>query len=231
MLSTRFLGSFFALVAAPQLAIAQPIPADNPSSAPPSPPSSEQNRGALRWGVGLEPSVRVVSSPVVHFSGDHFVLRDASFGLAVLVGRVGYQFPRMGKLAVGVYAEPRVSLHAKDIDGQLATAVGIAGSALVELDVGRYLFLAAGLSVGGEEIKVGRTSGRGPAMGGLTLRIGGRFALSAPSRRPRAITVAFNTMALFAPIRVIDEGGDVINEPKRTGSVVTIGIAIGYDAY
>lgn len=214
-------------------ALADSIPLDNPTPTPPL-ASPTESRASLRWGVGVAPSIRVVSTPGRFANADRgrFTLHDTSFGLTAFMTRVGYQFPRSGMVAVSLFAEPRVSFHAKDIEGDLASAIGIGGSVAVEIDIGRYLYIAVGLSMGGELIKIGDSKiARGPGMGGLLLRVGARLPLSPSKGRPRALTVALDTMTLLTPTAVVDEDGDLSRDPKRTGGVATIGIAIGYDSY
>jgi hypothetical protein len=195
---------------------------------------ADERPAGLRWGIALAPGLLVAAQPTHKPSTDNdtYDTHALAWGLELPIARLGYAFPSHGLVSVSLYAEPRLSLHVRSDQDIVTVLLSPAGSVVFELDVGRYFFFALGPSVGGAIAIVDGVTARGPAMGGLTLKVGSRFPLPSAGR-PRSLTVALDTLALFSPSDVIDggTGKPLSTHQQGTGSLTSIGLSIGYDAF
>ena len=170
---------------------------------------------AFRWGISVGPAVAVGSG-----GGD----LSATGGLNLVMARLGYQFPQMDSLALGIFAEPRIGAFISRPFDSTVVAIQLAGTFGLQLNIGKYFFFATGLSVGGT-----LTTGlgdllRGPVSGGFLLRVGMDLLLHKRFGRPSALSLAIEALPMFAHISSAF-GVD------GTATFATIGFSVGFESY
>jgi hypothetical protein len=146
-----------------------------------------------------------------------------SGGVNLPIVRVGYQFAQMDQIGLGIFAEPRLAITLWRPFDIIATNIELAGSFALQLNIGKYFWFAAGLSVGGYFTAVEGATARGPVMGGFLLRIGCDLLLERRMGRPTALSLAIEALPLFSHY----SNGFV----DGTTSFTTIGFSVGFDSY
>jgi len=170
---------------------------------------------AFRWGISVGPAVAVGNG-----GGD----LAATGGLNLVVARLGYQFPQMDSVALGIFAEPRIGAFISRPFDSTVVAMQLAATFGLQLNIGKYFFFATGLSVGGNLTTGLGDLVRGPVSGGFLLRVGMDLLLHKRFGRPSALSLAIEALPMFAHVSTAF-GAD------GTASFATIGFSVGFESY
>jgi hypothetical protein len=145
-------------------------------------------------------------------------------GLNLPIVRLGYQFPWMdADVGLGIFAEPRLGLFFYKPGTDIVTILAPTGTFALQVNIGKYFFFAAGLSVGGTIVGVGSDFTREAVAGGFLLRVGTDLLLERRGGRPSALSLAIEALPLFAHYSIGPIDG--------TQTFCTIGFSVGYDSY